>query len=157
MTYLVSVPLTLYMLLTGNSFSLDNTPLDKDPTYRKVISRRLTYPSISDQHKIALMVYARFSINERGHVQNVTIIRHPTQEAHHKFYDAVVESTLKRLPPLNPSYVGHYILPVAFSLRDEHNGQLLVPEDIGYYGDQVNSVMLQTVDVVGYRRYSAQN
>ncbi|WP_158408746.1 hypothetical protein [Fibrella aestuarina] len=147
----------LYLLVAANPSLLDTAPLDKDPTYKKVISRRVTYPPVSDQHKIALMVYARFTINERGHVEHVKIIRHPTEEVHHKFYDAVVESALKRLPPLNPSYVGHYILPVSFSLRDEHNGQLLIPEDVGYYGEQVNSVMLQPVKVIGYRRYRVQN
>ena len=145
-------PLILYLLLAANSYLLDVAPLDKDPAYRKVINQRLVYPSVPYEYKVALMVYARFSINERGHVQNVKIIKHPTREFYHKFYDVIVESMLKRLPPLNPTYVGHYILPVAFSLIDYHNGQLLSPDDIGYHGEQFNSMLLQKVEARGTLR-----
>jgi hypothetical protein len=157
MKFIPYTPLMLCLLLISNSYLLDIIPLDKDPVYRKVIKRRLTYPPLRYEDKIALMVYARFSIDERGHVQNVKLIKHPTQEAYHQLYDAVVESTLKRLPPLNPNYVGHYILPVAFCVKDYDRGELLMPKDVDYYGKHVNSALLQKVEVIGYKRYVAQN
>jgi hypothetical protein len=157
MKFVLYTPLMLYLLLVTNSYLLNGISLDKDPVYRKVIKRRLTYPPLRYEDKVALMVYARFSIDERGHVHNVKIIKHPTQELYHKLYDAVVESTLKRLPPLNPNYVGHYILPVAFCVRNHDNGELLIPKDVDYYGKHVNSVLLQKVEVIGYKRYVAQN
>jgi len=158
MNRILTIPLTLCVLLATAAFSvLDTSPLDNDPVFKKVIRRRLTYPSVRNEYKVAIMVHARFSVDERGHVRNVQIIRQPTEEAHHKFYDAVVQSTLNRLPPLNPNYVGHYILPVVFSLRDHQNGELLVPPDTDYHGDHANSVVLQTVNVLGDKHYRTQN
>ena len=158
MIHVLTIPLTLCLLLaTGNPTVLDTSPLDKDPVYKKVMRRRLTYPSVRDEYKVALMVYARFSVDERGHVRNVQIIRQPTEEAYHKFYDAVVKSTLNRLPPLSPSYVGHYILPVVFSLRDHQHGQVIVPPDTDYHGEHTNSIVLQKINILGDKYYRTQH
>lgn len=157
MNHFLAIPLTVVYLLLANTYFFDTAPLDKDPVFRKVIRRRLTYPAVRDDYKVALMVYARFSIDERGHARNVKIIRQPTQDVHHRFYDAVVESTLTRLPPLNPNYIGHYILPVVFSFRDQQTGQLIVPPDTDYHGEHANSLVLHRVDVVGDKYFRVQN
>jgi hypothetical protein len=143
----------LFITISLRSFSQpaqpDSNLLDKDPVFRKILSRRLSYPPINAQSGHTKLVYGQFEIDENGHVRNVKIVNPAVGRGYFVNFDVVVEKTLKRLPPLNPRYLGKYMLPVIFALNDLQTGELVTPTNTNFDGRLANSILLKSVTVIG--------
>lgn len=72
-------------------------------------------------------------------------------------FDVAVEKALKRLPPLNPRYVGKYVLPVVFALNDLQTGRQVVPNNTNFNGKTRNNILLRSVTIWGYSHASSTN
>lgn len=106
--------LIVFLLLFAGAATAQpgQVPIDQDPVFTTVLKSRIKYPVLAEQTGVYARVYARFMVNEKGHVQQIDLI----QSARTKdgFGNAVL-SGLKHLPPLNRRYEGQYILPVDFA------------------------------------------
>lgn len=125
--------------------------LDKDPVFRKTLSRRLKYPSYNAQGGYTKLVYVQFVINEKGHLQNTRVFNPAVGKYYFIDFDRAVESALNRLPPLNPRHAGKYILPVSFVLNDFHTGRKTIPTNTNFDGILPEHTLLKTVTVTGYK------
>ena len=140
----------IYFWAFAQSIQPDTKLLDKDPVFRKVLKRRLTYPIVNELNAYTKLVYAQFSIDEKGHVQDVKVINPSCGIRNHDAnFDKVVEKTLKRLPPLNPSYLGKYVLPILFAINGVDSKQV-IPDNINSDNRLSNNVLLTSVTVLGY-------
>ncbi len=73
----------------------DTNLLDKDPVFRRTLSRRLNYPFLNSQEGYTKLVYAQFEINEKGHVQNVKIFNPASGKGYYFIdFDIAVEKPL---------------------------------------------------------------
>ena len=133
----------------------DTNLLDKDPVFRKVLSRRLSYPFSNAEVGYTKLVYAQFSIDEEGHAHNIKILNPAVGKLHFFDFDAVVEKALKKLPPLQPRYEGKYILPVIFAINDMQTGKRVVPDNTTFNGKLPKNILLRSVTIIGYSRRSS--
>lgn len=130
----------------------DTNLLDKDPVFRKVLKRRLSYPIMNALNGgRTKLVYAQFNIDEKGHVQDVKVV-HPSYAPHgirnpDANFDEIVEKTLNRLPPLNPRYLGRYVLPVIFAMNGTDSKQIITNN---YNSAIIDHILLRSVTVLGY-------
>lgn len=113
------------LLLTYGSVAQDTTRrVDRDPVFMAVLARQLGYP-LNAEGAYA-RIYAGFSIDEKGRVRNIAILN-PVKIGYG--FEEEVVSSLKRLPSLNPRYVGDYVLPVSFVyVNYEKNASETIPE-----------------------------
>jgi hypothetical protein len=145
--------ITISLRALSQTAKPDSNLLDKDPVFRKILSRRLSYPPISAQSGHTKLVYGQFEIDENRHVQNVKIINPVSGKGFYFVdFDIAVEKTLKRLPPLHRHYVGKYVLPVTFALNDFETGELISPTNTNFDGRFANSILLKSVTVIGDKR-----
>ncbi|MBO0948605.1 energy transducer TonB [Fibrella forsythiae] len=93
--------------------------LSDDPVFRIMLPRRIVYPAVAEHAGVYAKVYAGFRIDQRGHVQDVSILN-PTKIGYG--FEHEVIKKVKKLPPLDSKYEGSYALPVAFALPDYGNG-----------------------------------
>ena len=145
----------LLLTLSCQGFAQPGIPdanlLDKDPVFRKVLSRRLSYPLLNAQKGYTKLVYAQFEIDEKGHTNNVTIFNPALGKGYYYVdFDKAVEKVLNRLPPLQPRYMGKYMLPVSFALNNYETGKLVIPDNTNFNGKMPGIVLLKVVTVVGY-------
>ncbi|GAB4031304.1 energy transducer TonB [Spirosoma gilvum] len=143
----------LASLALSQPLQTDVNRLDQDPVFTIVLSRRLNYPIANAEKGYTKSVCARFDIDEKGHVQEITILNPALEKGlYFQDFDTAVKSALKRLPPLHPHYSGKYILPVLFSLQDEETGQSIAPINV-VCSSQPGIVLLKSVKVVGNKSY----
>lgn len=124
--------------------------LDEDPVFRTVLSRRISYPPHAEQVGVYAKIYAGFRIDQRGHIQDVSILN-PVKIGY-----GLEEEVLKRIklmPPLNPKLEGRYAFPVTFAFVDyTTNGvEAISPSgklDRQYVQDRV---LLNELKVIGGR------
>lgn len=102
----------LFLILLAQIATAQHTParIDQDPVFVSVLTRQIAYPLKAASGAYA-RIYAGFSIDQKGHVQNVTILN-PAKIGYG--FEEEVTQGLKRLPLLNPRYEGDYVLPVLF-------------------------------------------
>ena len=132
--------------------------LDKDPVFRTILSRRLTYPVLNAQEGYTKLVYAQFEIDEKGHIQNVKIFNPAMGKGYYFIdFDVAVKKALNRLPPLNPRYLGKYMLPIIFTLNDMQTGKQIIPNNTDFNGRRPGSILLKSVTVIGYSHRSSAN
>jgi hypothetical protein len=132
----------------------DTNLLDKDPVFRKVLSRRLSYPFSNAEVGNTKLVYAQFSIDEKGHTQNIKILNPASGRYYFINFDRAVEKALKKLPPLQPRYEGKYVLPVIFAINDMQTGKRVIPDNTTFNGKLSENILLKSVTIVGYSRRS---
>jgi hypothetical protein len=113
--------------------------LDKDPVFIAIASRRINYPPILANNAIYGRVYAGFEIDERGRIQHITLLYPVLSQLDNRSYgfEYEIKNGLKHMPPLNPKYVGSYMLPIAFCFTHHREGpNPIIPTNIlphGYY------------------------
>jgi hypothetical protein len=135
----------------------DANLLDKDPVFRKILSRRLSYPFLNAQQGYTKLVYAQFEIDEQGHTQHVIIFNPALGKGYYYVdFDKAVEKALNKLPPLHPRYAGKYMLPVVFALNDYETGKLIIPDNTNFNGNLRDVILLKAITVVGYNYKSSQ-
>ena len=116
----------LLLLLTNAAIAqADQTPISRDPVFIAVLKQRIKYPVLAEQTGVYARVYVRFLVNEKGHVQQITLLQ-PAQTK--DGFERAVLVGMRHLPPLNPRYEGQYILPVDFAyINYESSPDLLLP------------------------------
>ena len=144
------LPLILLSLSTQLVFAqLPPNKLSQDPVFSNVLEHRLKYPRQAQWSSIYARIFAEFTIDEKGHVQAISILNHSNEGVYFGLEPAVV-NVLKKLPPLSLQYRGHYILPVTFQLQDYRSkGNLLIPKDSLHLIDLGGRVILNEVKVTG--------
>ncbi|WP_128544741.1 TonB family protein [Larkinella soli] len=89
--------------------------LTTDPLFQQVLRTRIKYPTRAWNERVYGRVYAGFEVDDRGRVQNVTLLS-PDNGGYG--FEAEVKQALKKMPDLPPGYAGKYALPVAFTLTN---------------------------------------
>jgi hypothetical protein len=142
--------LSLLLLVHLATAQVINTKLDEDPVFRAVLSRRISYPVYAEQVGIYAKVYAGFRIDQRGHIQDVSILN-PVKIGYG--LEEEVMKRVKLLPPLNPKYEGSYALPVTFAFVDHTTNGVEAISPPGKLDHQYvqNRVLLTEIKVIGGR------
>lgn len=123
--------------------------LSQDPVFTTILNRRLKYPRQAQWSSRYGRVFAGFTIDEKGHIQSISILNHSV-EWEYAGLEPTVLGALQKLPPLRPQYTGNYILPVAFILVDyRHKDKPFVPTDTLYIQDLTDRVILKEIKVMG--------
>jgi hypothetical protein len=93
-----------------------STNLDQDPIFNKVVSHHIHYPVKPAARAIYGRFYAGFRIDQLGHIQDISVIYPKMSTRMKKLYgfDHEILAGLRHMPPLKPSLIGSYILPIAF-------------------------------------------
>lgn len=126
-------------------------PISQDPVFATVLKRRIRYPVLAEQTGAYARIYARFLVNERGHVQQISLIQPaPKKDG----FENAVLTGLKHLPPLSPRYEGQYILPVDFAYINYEISPdpILPPTGVLPRHYQHDYTLLNPVRVVGNNR-----
>lgn len=141
--------LSLLLLVRLATAQVINTKLDEDPVFTAVLSRRIIYPVHAEQVGMYAKVYAGFHIDQKGHIQDVSILN-PVKIGYG--FEEEVMKKLRLLPPLNPKYEGSYALPVTFAFVDYTNGTNAISPS-GKLSSQyvAGRVLLNEVKIVGGR------
>ncbi|QMW00838.1 hypothetical protein [Spirosoma foliorum] len=129
--------------------------LNQDPVFKKVLSRRISYPPFEVTIRRTKLVYAQFDIDTMGHIQDV-IILNPSFDSRIggrvDDFDVNVKKAIRKLPPLNPRYLGRYTLPVMFIIDDGQTGEILKPTNT-IIGFSFGNLLLETIYIKGYYIY----
>ena len=113
----------LFLLSQATTAQARNARLDEDPVFIAVLSKRIQYPFNAERSGVYAKVYAGFHIDQKGRVQEVSILN-PTKIGYG--FEEEVSRKIKILPALNPKYEGDYALPIAFALPDYANSAKIV-------------------------------
>ncbi len=142
----------LSLLLTNAAIAQTTpAPISQDPVFSTVLKRRIQYPVLAEQTGVYARVYARFLVNERGHVQQIALIQPvPKKDG----FEHAVLTGLKHLPPLSPRYEGQYILPVDFAYINYESSPepVLPPAGTLPRHYQHDYILLNPVRIVGNNR-----
>jgi hypothetical protein len=110
-------PLLLLLWAQTWAYSqVDSLTVRHDPVFTKVLQKRIHYPRQAESTAMQAKIYAGFTINSEGHIQDISILN--PQKIGLGFEEAVLNG-LKRLPPLSHKYAGSYALPIAFMFENE--------------------------------------
>lgn len=133
----------LLLLLCAHTLAYsqaDSLTVRHDPVFAKVLQKRIHYPQKAESTAMQAKIYAGFTINGEGHIQDIVILN--PQKTGLGFEEEVMNG-LKRLPPLNHKYAGSYALPIAFMFENEENlGSLRS----GFY---INRTLLSEFRILG--------
>ena len=112
--------------------------LDQDPVFKQVVSHRIHYPVKPAARAIYGRFYAGFTIDNKGHIRDITLLypEMSTRISKRYGFDYEIQAGLKHIPPLNPNLAGNYILPVAFCFT--------------HYGEGANPIVPTNVLPQGY-------
>ncbi len=105
-------------------------PLDNDPVFANVTAHRIHYPVKPASRAIYGRFYAGFTVDERGHIQDISVLypKLGPQLSKRYGFDYEILTGLKHMPPLNPRLAGTYALPIAFCFTHYGEGALpIVP------------------------------
>ncbi|QJD79161.1 energy transducer TonB [Spirosoma rhododendri] len=114
----------------GNSVSdaayvAGKNSLSANPVFNQTLHNHVAYPDAAWTQGIYARVYAGFEIDQRGNVQNVTIL---SPDNVGTGFVETVRNGLKKLPTLDPALAGSYVLPVAFTYTNKNeNGTTHAP------------------------------
>jgi hypothetical protein len=94
-------------------FSAD---LNNDPVFNNVVLNRIHYPAKPASNAIYGRFYASFTIDDVGHIQQVSVLypKMPTRVSKQYGFESEILAGFRRMPPLNPRLAGNYVLPIAF-------------------------------------------
>lgn len=108
--------LSLGLLSRPVAAQIASVALDQDPVFNQVASHRIQYPVKPASMAVYGRFYAGFNIDEKGHIQDLSILYPKLSTRLKKAYGFEYEilKGLKHMPPLKPSLAGSYVLPVAF-------------------------------------------
>ena len=85
--------------------------LRKDPVFESVLVQNIAFPSKAFYKGAYGNIYAGFRIDQKGHIQDIVILNIINSKAG---FENEVKRGLKKMPSLNPSYEGQYVLPIIF-------------------------------------------
>lgn len=126
-----------------------DSSLSQDPVFNTILTRRLKYPRQAQWFSSYGRLFAQFTIDSRGRVQDISILNHSV-EATQVGFEPTIIAALKRMPSLSLRHTGQYILPVSFVLSDyRHKNKLFVPTDSLYIQDLAGRVILKEVKIIG--------
>lgn len=116
----------LSLLLLSQRVSAQNAPaaLEQDPVFNQTIAQGIQYPAGPASRAIYGRFYAGFSIDETGHIRDISVL-HPavsTRMSKNYGFDYEIEEGLKRMPSLSPTLAGKYLLPIAFCFTHYREG-----------------------------------
>ncbi len=92
--------------------------LPKDEAFKAMFRNRITYPAGAGYQGIYGRVYAGFDVDSLGKVRNVVILS--PDNVGFGFIEAV-KKMLERLSDVNPTFRGHYALPIAFTYTNSND------------------------------------
>lgn len=115
---LIQTFLFLLSVHTATAQTIGST-LDQDPVFTTVLLRRVYYPADAERLGIYAKIYAGFNIDQKGHVQNISVLN--PKKIGYGFEEEVIKK-IRLLPPLNSKYEGSYALPITFAFVDYSNG-----------------------------------
>lgn len=104
------------LMVTNSTTTL---PLNNDAVFNQAIRERITYPSKAWNEGVYGRVYVGFEIARNGKVANVTLL---SPENGGYGFEYIVKQSVKKLPILKPDFAGAYVLPVAFTLTSQTDG-----------------------------------
>ncbi|GAB3540169.1 energy transducer TonB [Spirosoma fluminis] len=108
-----TLKLTLLVIFIGiRSVVAQSVSLTEDSVFKAVLGRQMRYPVLAEQTGVYGRVYACFTINERGHVEQVQVLG--SGDSKYGFTETVRKG-LTALPPLQPRYARQYVLPIDFA------------------------------------------
>lgn len=128
--------------------------LEQDPVFNQTITQWIHYPAEPASRAVYGRFYAGFSIDETGHIRDISVLypKVSTQMSKNYRFDEEIEAGLKHLPPLSPMLAGKYILPVAFCFTHYREGpNPIVPTNVlpkSY--DSGDRVLLSEVKVFAF-------
>ncbi|MBD2703207.1 TonB family protein [Spirosoma sp. BT702] len=144
--------LRLLILLAISSMAQAQLPpanLSQDPVFTTILNRRLSYPRQAQWSSRYGRVFAEFTINEKGRVQDISILNHSAEGDYAGFEPSVI-AALKKLPSLNLQFIGRYILPISFVLVDyRHKDKPFIPTDTLHIQDLMDRIILKEIKVMG--------
>ena len=125
----------LSLLLLSQLVNAQNAPaaLEQDPVFNQTITQWIRYPAEPASRAVYGRFYAGFSIDETGHIRDISVLypKMSTQMGKNYRFDYEIEVGLKRMPPLSPALAGKYILPVAFCFTHYREGpNPIVPTNV---------------------------
>jgi hypothetical protein len=125
----------LSLLLLSRLVSAQNAPaaLEQDPVFNQTIVQWIHYPAEPASRAVYGRFYAGFSIDETGHIRDVSVLypKMSTQMSKNYRFDYEIEAGLKHMPPLSPALAGKYILPIAFCFTHYREGpNPIVPTNV---------------------------
>ncbi|MVM29495.1 hypothetical protein GO755_05585 [Spirosoma sp. HMF4905] len=123
--------------------------LSQDPVFTTVLNRRLKFPRQAQWSSSYMRIFAEFTIDDKGRIQDISILNHSVEGAYVGF-EPVIIAALKKLPSLNLRYTGNYILPVSFILVDyRQKDKQFIPKNTLYVQDLAGRVVLDEINVYG--------
>ena len=125
--------LSLWILSRPAIAQIASVALDQDPVFNQVASHRIHYPAKPAQMAVYGRFYAGFSIDQKGHIQDISVLYPKLSTRLKKAYgfDYEILNGLKHMPPLKPSLAGNYVLPIAFCYTHYAEGaNPIVPTNI---------------------------
>ncbi|WP_338876246.1 hypothetical protein WBJ53_11395 [Spirosoma sp. SC4-14] len=93
-----------------------SSPLSQNSLFTQSLHSQIIYPAWVGNQGIYSRVYAGFEIDSQGIVRNVTILS-PTNAGFG--FAQEVQKALEKLPNLDPTYRGSYVLPVTFTYTNK--------------------------------------
>ncbi len=125
----IAKTLDYYDLLMGNSVKElvkeRKAPLSVESVFVQSINKKISYPQKAKTDNVYGRIYVGFDIDELGVIKNITTLS-PDNSGYG--FDEEVKNNLKKLIGINSVYVGHYVLPVAFTLTNlKGTANLYVP------------------------------
>ena len=123
------------LLLLSQLVSAQDAPaaLEQDPVFNQTITQGIQYPAEPASRAVYGRFYAGFSIDETGHIRDVSVLYPTVSTRMSKNYgfDYEIEEGLKRMPPLSPALAGKYLLPIAFCFTHYREGpNPIVPTNV---------------------------
>ncbi|WP_157816066.1 energy transducer TonB [Spirosoma pollinicola] len=126
-----------------------SSDLSQDPVFSTVLNRRLRYPRQAEWSSVYGRVFAEFTIDDKGHVQDISILNHSEKGTYYGLEPTII-TALKKLPSLNLRYTGSYILPVSFIYVDyRQKDKPFVPKDTLYIQDLAGRIALKEIKIMG--------
>ncbi|QHV99849.1 hypothetical protein [Spirosoma endbachense] len=92
-------------------------PLSQNPLFNQLLHSKISYPNWVGNQGIYGRVYAGFEIDSLGKVSRVAILS--PDNAGFGFAQ-LVQNALEKLPNLDPTYIGNYVLPVTFTFTNSY-------------------------------------
>ncbi|QDK82694.1 hypothetical protein EXU85_30440 [Spirosoma sp. KCTC 42546] len=128
---------------------LASPDLNQDPVFTTVLKRRLTYPRQAEWSSVYGRVFAGFTVDNKGRIQNISILNSSHKGTYYGF-EPTIRTALKKLPYLSLQYAGSYILPVSFIFVDyRHTDKPFIPQDTLFIQDLAGRIILKEINVFG--------
>ena len=142
----------LFLLLASSHMAfaqITSSDLNEDPVFTTVLTRRLKYPRQAEWSSIYGRVFAGFTIDNKGHIQNIEILNASSKGNYYGF-EPTIMAALKKMPSLSLQHAGSYILPVSYIYVDyRHKDKPFIPQDTLYIQSLGDRVILNEIKVFG--------